>query len=154
MKVSILLLVPAVSAFSFGAKKAVASKSTNPDGTVATPDRWSTAFGSFEALEARRAARIAKDEATKAALVPTPLKFQFAFGKPEALKARREERLAKWEWSDSFIARARPDKDNYGAGVYKDDGLTRLERKQIAEGKAAYLTGGAKLRLKVLRGEI
>jgi len=87
-------------------------------------------------------------------LIPTPLKFQFAFGNPAALKARREERLAKWEWSDDFKARARPDLNNYGKGDFFDDGLTALERNQIANGKEAYLTGAAKLRLKVLRGEI
>ncbi|KAJ8614279.1 hypothetical protein CTAYLR_001156 [Chrysophaeum taylorii] len=148
------LLVPAV-AFNFGAKP-TPKKTTASDGLVSTPDRWKPAFGegAFAALEARRAGRIVKDETTKDALVPTPLKFQFAFGKPEALAARRAERLAKWEWSDSFLARARPDLNNYGAGLYFDDGLTILERKQIADGKEAYLTGGAKLRLKVLRGEI
>ena len=56
----------------------------------------------------------AQKEEDDAKLIPTPLKFQFAFGNPEALKARRDERLAKWEWSDSFISRARPDKGNYG----------------------------------------
>lgn len=62
--------------------------------------------------------------------------------------------MAKWEWSDSFLARARPDLNNYGAGDYFDDGLTTLERKQISEGKEAYLTGAARIRLLVLRGEI
>jgi len=59
----------------------------------------------------------------------------------------------RWEWSDSFIARARPDKNNYGEGKVFDDGLSALERKQISQGKEAYLTGAAKLKLKALRGE-
>jgi len=107
------------------------------------------------ALAERQAARAAKIEAEKEALIPTPLKFQFAFGNPAALKARQAERLAKWEWSDSFLARARPDKNNYGAGLsFKDDDLTVLERKQIAQGKEAYLTGGAKIKFKALQGTL
>ena len=38
-------------------------------------------------------------------------------------------------WADANNA-ARPDKDNYGAGVFKADGLTTHERNQNAEGKA------------------
>ena len=67
---------------------------------------------------------------------------------------RRAERLAKWEWSDEFLAKARPDKGNYGQGDLFDDGLTKLERAQIEQGREAYLTGGAKLRYKRLTGQI
>ena len=35
-----------------------------------------------------------------------------------------------------------------------DDGLTKLERAQIEQGREAYLTGGAKLRYKRLTGQI
>ena len=104
---------------------------------------------------ARQQARAEKIASEKDELIPTPLKFQFAFGRPDALKARQAERLAKWEWSDSFLSRARPDLNNYGAGFsFKDDDLTVLERQQIAAGKEAYLTGAAKDKLKAMRGLI
>ena len=80
--------------------------------------------------------------------------FAFAFGRPDILAERRTERLAKWQWSDEFLAKARPDKGNYGQGDVFDDGLTKLERAQIEQGREAYLTGGAKLRYKRLTGQI
>ena len=52
------------------------------------------------------------------------------------------------------VAKARPDKGNYGQGDLFDDGLTKLERAQIEQGREAYLTGGAKLRYKRLTGQI
>merc|ERR1719311_1346430 len=72
--------------------------------------------------------------------IQVPQIFTTAFGDPD--------RLAKWEWSSEFISKARPDKGNYGAGDYFDDGLTKLERSQIEQGREAYLTGAAKLRYK------
>ena len=78
----------------------------------------------------------------------------FAFGRPDILAERQAERLAKWQWSDEFLAKARPDKGNYGQGDVFDDGLTKLERAQIEQGREAYLTGGAKLRYKRLTGQI
>ena len=36
----------------------------------------------------------------------------------------------------------------------RNDGLTKLERAQIEQGREAYLTGGAKLRYKRLTGQI
>ena len=48
----------------------------------------------------------------------------------------------------------RPDQGNYGQGDVYDDGLTKLERLQIEQGREAYLTGGAKLRYKRLTGQI
>ena len=80
--------------------------------------------------------------------------FAFAFGRPDILAERQAERLAKWQWSDEFLAKARPDKGNYGQGDLFDDGLTKLERAQIEQGREAYLTGGAKLRYKRLTGQI
>jgi len=164
-------------AFNFGAKAApTASKAAAPkkaaarapavsnsmkneantrDSLVPTPDRFKLAFGDYEGLQARQQARAEKIAAEQDLLVPTPDFLKFAFGNPQALRERREARLAKWEWSSSFLAKARPDKNNYGRGDdFFDDGLTKLERLQIAQGKEAYLTGGAKLRLKVQRGEI
>ena len=87
-------------------------------------------------------------------LIPTPARFAFAFGRPDILAERQAERLAKWQWSDEFLAKARPDKGNYGQGDLFDDGLTKLERAQIEQGREAYLTGGAKLRYKRLTGQI
>ena len=87
-------------------------------------------------------------------LIPTPARFAFAFGRPDILAERRAERLEKWQWSDEFLAKARPDKGNYGQGDVYDDGLTKLERTQIEQGREAYLTGGAKLRYKRLTGQI
>ena len=87
-------------------------------------------------------------------LIPTPARFAFAFGRPDILAERRAERLEKWQWSDEFLAKARPDQGNYGQGDVYDDGLTKLERAQIEQGREAYLTGGAKLRYKRLTGQI
>ena len=81
-------------------------------------------------------------------------RFAFAFGRPDILAERQAQRLAKWQWSDEFLAKARPDKGNYGQGDLFDDGLTKLERAQIEQGREAYLTGGAKLRYKRLTGQI
>ena len=67
---------------------------------------------------------------------------------------RRSGKPSKWQWSDEFLAKARPDKGNYGQGDLFDDGLTKLERAQIEQGREAYLTGGAKLRYKRLTGQI
>ena len=83
-----------------------------------------------------------------------PGRFLFAFGRPDVLAARRAERCAKWEWSSEFLAKARPDQGNYGQGDVFDDGLTKLERAQIEQGREAYLTRGAKLRYKRLTGQI
>ena len=72
------------------------------------------------------------------------------------LAARRAERCAKWEWSEEFLNKARPDKfgvGNYGAGDYFDDGLTVLERNQIASGKESFLTGGAKAAYRARTGQ-
>ena len=70
-----------------------------------------------------------------------PGRFLFAFGRPDVLAARRAERCAKWEWSEEFLNKARPDKfgvGNYGAGDLYDDGLTRLERNQMASGREGF----------------
>ena len=86
-----------------------------------------------------------------------PGRFLFAFGRPDVLAARRAERCAKWEWSEEFLNKARPDKfgvGNYGAGDLYDDGLTRLERNQMASGREGFLTGAAKLRYRRLTGQI
>ena len=83
-------------------------------------------------------------------------RFLFAFGRPDVLAARQAERCAKWEWSSEFLAKARPDKagvGNYGAGDYFDDGLTVLERNQIASGKESFLTGGAKAAYRARTGQ-
>ena len=102
------------------------------------------------------AARLAKQEECKKDLIPTPGRFLFAFGRPDVLAARQAERCAKWEWSSEFLAKARPDKagvGNYGAGDYFDDGLTVLERNQIASGKESFLTGGAKAAYRARTGQ-
>ena len=104
----------------------------------------------------RAAARLAKQEECKKDLIPTPGRFLFAFGRPDVLAARQAERCAKWEWSSEFLAKARPDKagvGNYGAGDYFDDGLTVLERNQIASGKESFLTGGAKAAYRARTGQ-
>ena len=74
--------------------------------------------------------------------------------RPSQTSRRRAERLEKWQWSDEFLAKARPDQGNYGEGDVFDDGLTKLERLQIEQGREAYLTGGPKLRYKRLTGQI
>ena len=105
-----------------------------------------------EAKGAGARARATRARAARA--FPTPARFAFAFGRPDILAERQAERLAKWQWSDEFLAKARPDKGNYGQGDLFDDGLTKLERAQIEQGREAYLTGGAKLRYKRLTGQI
>ena len=69
------------------------------------------------------------------------------------LRERSAERQAKWEWSSEFLSKARPDYGNYGAGDYFDDGLTVLERNQIASGKESFLTGGAKAAYRARTGQ-
>jgi hypothetical protein len=104
-------------------------------------------------LRAQRAEE--KKAFAEAQLIPTPACFAFAFGRPDILYERQQERLAKWQWSSEFLAKARPDQGNYGAGNdLIDDGLTVLGRQQIEAGREAYLTGGAKLRFKRLTGQI
>ena len=107
-----------------------------------------------DAEAAEKARAEAEKAESQAQLIPVPARFQFAFGRPEVLEERRAERLAKWQWSSQFISKARPDKGNYGAGDFFDDGLTKLERQQIEGGREAYLTGAAKLRYKRLTGQI
>ena len=157
MKLSLLLALPAVSAFSFGQKKApakaAATKSTRAAGTVETPSRWKWGFGDYGAIADRADARAAKIEAEKANLIPTPPQFLFALGRPDVLAERSAARQAKWEWSSEFLSKARPDYGNYGAGDYFDDGLTTLERAQIQNGKDGFLTGAAKLRYNRLNGK-
>merc|ERR1719243_312155 len=148
---------PKKGAFGFGGGGGARSsgpqvaKGGNTESTIQVPQIFTTAFGDPDRI-ANRQAR-AKAE-TQAQLIPVPAKFQFAFGRPDVLEERRAERLAKWEWSSEFISKARPDKGNYGAGDYFDDGLTKLERSQIEQGREAYLTGAAKLRYKRLTGQI
>merc|ERR1712072_1367515 len=58
---------------------------------------------------------------------------------------------------EEFLNKARPYKfgvGNYGAGDLYDDGLTRLERNQMASGREGFLTGAAKLRYRRLTGQI
>lgn len=98
--------------------------------------------------------RAAKIEGEKEALIPTPAKFMFAFGRPDVLAERSAARRAAWEWSSDFLAKARPDKGNYGQGDVFDDGLTVLERNQLVNGKDGFLTGAAKIRFKRLNGEL
>ena len=149
-----------------------------PPTNIQVPKIFTTAFGDPGRLQERAAraeAKKAEAEAQSAPerrsspratcrvvatnhcfrrLIPTPARFAFAFGRPDILAERRAERLAKWEWSDEFLAKARPDQGNYGEGDVYDDGLTKLERTQIEQGREAYLTGGAKLRYKRLTGQI
>jgi len=133
--------------------RAAQIRAQHPTKQVATPQRFQIGFGNPGVIAERAAARAAADEEAKSKLIPTPGRFLFAFGRPDVLQARQAERLAKWEWSSEFLAKARPDKGNYGAGDYFDDGLTVLERNQIASGKQAYLTGGAKLRYRNAIGD-
>ena len=144
----VVFLAAAAGALNFGSKPTTA-------GT--TPVAFKPAYGNPAQIAQRAAARLAKQEEVKKDLIPTPGRFLFAFGRPDVLAARQAERCAKWEWSSEFLAKARPDKagvGNYGAGDVFDDGLTVLERNQIAAGKDGFLTGGAKLRYKRLNGEI
>ena len=118
------------------------------------PRIFTTAFGDPGRIAERAAAAEARKAEVESQLIPTPARFAFAFGRPDILAERRAERLAKWQWSDEFLAKARPDQGNYGEGDVFDDGLTKLERAQIEQGREAYLTGGAKLRYKRLTGQI
>jgi len=130
------------------------AKGGNTESTIQVPQIFTTAFGDPDRIANRQARAEAEKAETQAQLIPVPAKFQFAFGRPDVLEERRAERLAKWEWSSEFISKARPDKGNYGAGDYFDDGLTKLERSQIEAGREAYLSGAAKLRYKRLTGQI
>jgi len=158
MKLAILALAASASAFNFGAKKAPAKAAPPvrniPDpGLIATPARWKWAFGNPAELDQRAAKRNAAGDADQAKLIPTPPEFLFAFGRPDVLAQRAAARQAKWEWSSEFLAKARPDKGNYGQGELVDDNLTQLERDQIAGNKDGFLTGGAKIRAKRLKGQ-
>ena len=143
----VVFLAAAAGALNFGSKPTTA-------GT--TPAAFKPAFGNPAQIAQRAAARLAKQEEGKKDLIPTPGRFLFAFGRPDVLAARQAERCAKWEWSSEFLAKARPDKagvGNYGAGDYFDDGLTVLERQQIASGKESFLTGGAKAAYRARTGQ-
>merc|ERR1719353_1022186 len=111
-----------------------------------------SAFGGFGKSAAPAPARGGGNQVAQGGQTVTniqvPKIFTTAFGDPGRLAERGAERLAKWEWSDEFLAKARPDQGNYGQGDVYDDGLTVLERAQIETGREAYLTGGAKLRYK------
>merc|ERR1711871_1335744 len=107
---------------------------------IQVPKIFTTAFGDPGRLQERAARAEAKKAEAEAQLIPTPARFAFAFGRPDILAECRAE--------------ARPDKGNYGQGDVYDDGLTKLERLQIEQGREAYLTGGAKLRYKRLTGQI
>lgn len=155
MKLCLLALAASASAFNFGAKKAPArAAAPTAPGTIATPQRWKWALGNPQELAQRAAARNAAGDADKAKLIPTPPQFMFAFGRPDVLAERSAARRAKWEWSSEFLSKARPDQGNYGAGDLVDDGLTVLERQQIAADKVGFLTGGAKIRYKRLKGQL
>jgi hypothetical protein len=130
------------------------AKGGNTVSTIQVPQIFTTAFGDPDRIANRQARAEAEKAESQAQLIPVPARFQFAFGRPEVLQERRAERLAKWQWSGEFISKARPDKGNYGAGDFFDDGLTKLEREQISGGREAYLTGAAKLRYKRLTGQI
>merc|ERR1719331_3699094 len=130
------------------------AKGGNTVSTIQVPQIFTTAFGDPDRIANRQARAEAEKAEVQAQLIPVPARFQFAFGRPEVLEERRAERLAKWQWSGEFISKARPDKGNYGAGDFFDDGLTKLEREQISGGREAYLTGAAKLRYKRLTGQI
>ena len=161
-----LVLALAVGASAFGGfgKSAAPAPSRGGGNQVAqggqtvtniqVPKIFTTAFGDPGRLQERAARAEAKKAEAEAQLIPTPARFAFAFGRPDILAERRAERLEKWQWSDEFLAKARPDQGNYGEGDVYDDGLTKLERTQIEQGREAYLTGGAKLRYKRLTGQI
>ena len=159
-----LVLALAVGASAFGGFGKSAAPAPSRGGQVAqggqtptniqVPRIFTTAFGDPGRLQERAARAEAKKAAAEAQLIPTPARFAFAFGRPDILAERRAERLEKWQWSDEFLAKARPDQGNYGEGDVYDDGLTKLERTQIEQGREAYLTGGAKLRYKRLTGQI
>ena len=160
----LVLALAAVGASAFGGFGKSAAPAPSRGGQVAqggqtvtniqVPKIFTTAFGDPGRLQERAARAEAKKAEAEAQLIPTPARFAFAFGRPDILAERRAERLAKWQWSDEFLAKARPDKGNYGQGDVFDDGLTKLERAQIEQGREAYLTGGAKLRYKRLTGQI
>ena len=160
----VLALAVGAAAFNFGGKKSAPSAPRSSGNQVAkggqtlstlqVPEFFTTAFGNPGRLADRAARAEAKKEFVESQLIPTPARFAFAFGRPDILFERQQERLAKWQWSSEFISKARPDKQNYGAPDLVDDGLTVLERQQIAGGREAYLTGAAKLRYKRLTGQI
>ena len=167
---TILYLAAGAAAFSFGGKKTTkaapkpsagrqVAKGGQTASTIVVPDTLKpfAGFGNPNIVAQRAAEREAKKEATLAQLITTPGRFLFAFGRPDVLAARRAERCAKWEWSEEFLNKARPDKfgvGNYGAGDLYADGLTRLERNQMASGREGFLTGAAKLRYRRLTGQI
>ena len=162
MKLVLALAVGASAFGGFGKKSAapatvrgaqVAQGGQTPT-NIQVPRIFTTAFGDPGRLAERAAKAEAKKAEAESQLIPTPARFAFAFGRPDILAERRAERLEKWQWSDEFLAKARPDKGNYGQGDVFDDGLTKLERLQIEQGREAYLTGGAKLRYKRLTGQI
>ena len=160
----LVLALAAVGASAFGGFGKSAAPAPSRGGQVAqggqtptniqVPRIFTTAFGDPGRIAERAAAAEARKAEVESQLIPTPARFAFAFGRPDILAERRAERLAKWQWSDEFLAKARPDKGNYGQGDVFDDGLTKLERLQIEQGREAYLTGGAKLRYKRLTGQI
>ena len=126
----------------------------SPRWRVSAADRCSCTYLSTRHVKTVATCRVVAASRFSRRLIPTPARFAFAFGRPDILAERQAERLAKWQWSDEFLAKARPDKGNYGQGDVFDDGLTKLERAQIEQGREAYLTGGAKLRYKRLTGQI
>ena len=164
MKLVLALAAVGASAFGGFGKSAAPAPSRGGGNQVAqggqtptniqVPRIFTTAFGDPGRIAERAARAEAKKAEAEAQLIPTPARFAFAFGRPDILAERQAERLAKWQWSDEFLAKARPDKGNYGQGDLFDDGLTKLERAQIEQGREAYLTGGAKLRYKRLTGQI
>ena len=138
-----LVLALAVGASAFGGFGKSAAPAPSRGGQVAqggqtvtniqVPKIFTTAFGDPGRLQERAARAEAKKAEAEAQLIPTPARFAFAFGRPDILAERRAERLAKWQWSDEFLAKARPDQGNYGQGDVYDDGLTKLERAQIEQ---------------------
>ena len=164
MKLVLALAAVGASAFGGFGKSAAPAPARSGGNQVAqggqtvtniqVPKIFTTAFGDPGRIAERAARAEAKKAEAEAQLIPTPARFAFAFGRPDILAERRAERLEKWQWSDEFLAKARPDKGNYGQGDLFDDGLTKLERAQIEQGREAYLTGGAKLRYKRLTGQI
>merc|ERR1719326_2794396 len=87
----------------------------------------------------------------------TPAAFKPAFGNPAQIAQRAAARLAKQEECKKDLIPT-PGRflfavGNYGAGDYFDDGLTVLERNQIASGKESFLTGGAKAAYRARTGQ-
>ena len=152
--------------FSFGQKKKGAPKKAASAprqvaqggqtlSTLQVPAFFTTAFGDPDRLQMRAERAAAKKAEAEAQLIPTPGRFLFALGRPDVLEARRAERNAAREWSSEFLAKARPDQGNYGEGeAFYDDGLTRLERNQMVNGREGFLTGAAKLRYRRITGQL